>query len=81
MSNINIKNNYGTYKIEFRTDTGLDADENVSEYINYFNARMADINQQLLIALTNKVDLMPDTVSSHFSQMFLTHETFIKLTK
>lgn len=81
MSKINIKNNYGTYKIEFHKETGLDADKNVSEYISYYNARTNDFQAQVLLHLINKVDLMPDIIRNQFSQMFLTHETFKKLTK
>ena len=33
-------NNYDKLKQEFRKDTKLDPDKNVSEYIAYFNARV-----------------------------------------
>lgn len=41
-----IKNNFGNFKDSFKKDTGLDAKENMSEYIAYANFRINDYFMQ-----------------------------------
>jgi len=47
-------NNYDKLKQEFRKDTKLDPDKNVSEYIVYFNARVNDMTYQFHFQLANR---------------------------
>ncbi|MEO6136467.1 MAG: hypothetical protein ABIP35_15010 [Ginsengibacter sp.] len=44
---IEFKNNYEIFFDDFKKDTGLDAKRSIAEYIDYFNARINDMNYQL----------------------------------
>lgn len=67
LTTLNHKNNYSKFKEDFSKDTGLDASKNVSEYINYFNARMADMNYQLNHQLAerylNEISFLPGNIA------------------
>jgi hypothetical protein len=67
MTTLNYKNNYASFKEDFKNDTGLDATKNVSEYINYFNARMSDMNYQLSHQMANRylneINFLPDKIA------------------
>ena len=41
------KNNYDSFKQDFKKDTALEADKHLAEYIAYYNARMTDMQYQL----------------------------------
>lgn len=64
---LNYVNNYAKFKEDFKKDTGLDASKNVAEYINYFNARMADMNYQMNFQLANQylneINLLPGNIA------------------
>lgn len=67
ITTLNYKNNYGKFKDDFSKDTGLDASKNVSEYINYFNARMTDMNYQMNYQLAerylNEISFLPGNIA------------------
>lgn len=52
MQQLQLKNNFDKFKKEFKTDTGLKAEDNMALYIQYVNARIMDwsmqINQNIL---------------------------------
>ena len=50
-----IRDNYTHFKKDFKSDTGLDADEKKELYIQYYNARCSDNSAQLLSALLNEM--------------------------
>lgn len=67
-------NSYQNLKLDFKKDTGLDADENIAIYIQYYNARINDLSmkylfqiQQLLNTESNKG--MPDTLKNQLYQL------------
>lgn len=39
---IEIKNNFNSFKTSFKKDTGLEASDNMSLYIQYYQARVTD---------------------------------------
>lgn len=50
-----LKSNYQHYKLDFKKDTGLDADQNQELYLSYYQARCSDTSMQLLHFLLNEV--------------------------
>ena len=52
---VSQQNNYSNFKEDFKKDTGLDASKNISEYINYYNARINDMNYQLAFTGANSI--------------------------
>jgi arginyl-tRNA synthetase len=57
-------NNFNAFKKDFKTDTGLKAEDNMALYIQYVNARLADwnmqINQKILEELSSPNSIMND---------------------
>ena len=78
-----IKNNYNTFKEDFQSDIGLNADEHVSLYIQYFNARVDDISAQFSSEILNninvKIDQLPNNIRLSISEMLRTHEVIKKI--
>ncbi len=75
---IQIKNNFSALKHEFKTDTGLEANkENMSLYIQYYNARMNDYSYQILHGAThllmNKIDFLPSQIRLQIAEMIRDH--------
>jgi hypothetical protein len=85
MTTINTKNNFPNLKDDFKKDTGLDAKEHMSDYINYFNARMTDINYQTNFqsynVILNHIDALPDTIRLRIAEMIREHEVIKQLLK
>lgn len=50
-----LKSNYQHYKVDFKKDTGLDPDQNLNLYLNYYQARCSDTSMQLTHFLLNEV--------------------------
>jgi arginyl-tRNA synthetase len=73
-----IKNNFNLFKKDFQSDTGLKADEQLGLYIQYFNARVNDINAQISAEILNninvKIDQLPNNIRLSISEMLRTHE-------
>ncbi len=69
---LNFKNNYDTFKEDFKKDTGFDAVKNPTEYINYFNARMTDMNYQLNHQMANvylnEINFLPRNIALRMSE-------------
>ena len=42
-----FNNNFDAFKKDFKTDTGLKAEDNMSLYIQYVNARLMDCSMQI----------------------------------
>ncbi|MDZ7775963.1 MAG: hypothetical protein U5L09_10410 [Bacteroidales bacterium] len=59
---IDLKNNFGNFKQDFKKDTGLDADQNMDAYIQYVNARLADYNFQMNWEIMNELINLPDLI-------------------
>ncbi len=55
-----LKNNFESFRHDFKAQTKLDPDKHMAEYIAYANFRMVDMNYQLTNqlgnALLNKLD-------------------------
>ena len=49
--------NFNKFKSDFKVDTKLEADANMALYIQYVNARLADINFQLMAQLKQTLEL------------------------
>jgi 5-methylcytosine-specific restriction endonuclease McrBC GTP-binding regulatory subunit McrB len=73
-----LKNNFDSFKQDFQNDTGLKPNENLSLYIQYYNARVADIGVQYTLDLLNniyvKIDQLPSNTRLAISEMLRTHE-------
>lgn len=50
-----LANNFYAFIDDFEKETGLDARSNLQLYTHYVNARLADMNMQLLKMLCNKI--------------------------
>lgn len=59
---IDLKNNFGNFKKDFKKDTSLDADQNIEAYIQYVNARLADYNFQMNWEIMNELINLPDLI-------------------
>jgi hypothetical protein len=57
-----IVNNFHKLKDEFKTDTGLDANTNLSLYIAYYQGRFSDMAYQATAHLLNRMDTLPDAI-------------------
>lgn len=73
MAQFTIYNNFDKLKKDFKTDTKLDADQNMTDYIAYYNARMNDNSFQTLHILTtqvmNKLDFLPKEIRTQIGEM------------
>lgn len=78
-----LKNNFNSFKQDFQNDTGLKPDENLSLYIQYYNARVADIGFQYTMELLNnvylKIDHLPSNIRLEIAEMLRTHEVIKKI--
>ncbi|WP_373060520.1 hypothetical protein [Zunongwangia sp. H14] len=52
---ITLKSNFSNFKKDFKADTGLDADQNIELYIQYYNARISDYNLQINMEIMNDI--------------------------
>lgn len=61
-----LKNNFETFKPDFKKDTGKDANQNIELYIQYYNARANDYAAQSLMFLvqdnSNHLSQLPDRI-------------------
>lgn len=76
---ITLLNNFNKLKDNFKSDTGLEANkENMSLYIQYYNARMNDMSYQIIHEFAtqyiNKTDQLPSKFRLELSDMLRTHE-------
>ena len=79
---IKIKNNYETFKSDFKKDTGLDyGKETVSQYLQYLNFRLNDHQVQIDLHLINQVDRLPETIRLRIAEMISSHDTINELLK
>jgi len=79
---IKIKNNYKTFKSDFKKDTGLDyGKETVSQYLQYLNFRLNDQQVQMDLHLINQVDHLPDIIRLRIAEMISSHHTIKELLK
>jgi hypothetical protein len=83
---VTILNNFLKLKDDFKADTGFEFNkENMSLYIQYFNARMNDKSYQTIHTLTekliNKIDFLPDQIRLRIAEMITTHPTIKQLLK
>lgn len=77
-----IKNNYETFKTDFKKDTGLDYNKDtVSEYLQYLNFRTSDNQMQILISISNELFNLPDIIRLRMGEMIASHDTFKSLLK
>jgi hypothetical protein len=81
---ITISNKFLSFKTSFKEDTGLDFNkENMSLYIQYFNARCNDISCQVIQGLThqliNQIDFLPGKMRLEIAQMISSHDTIKEL--
>lgn len=65
---LTIKNNFNTFKQDFKKDTGLDPDVNLETYIAYYNARINDYNMQTNAAMLNEIVNLPSRLSFELKQ-------------
>lgn len=73
---INIKNNFETFKADFKKDTGLDfSKDTISIYLQYLNFRLNDHQFQTTLHLINRIDHLPDTIRLRIAEMISSHET------
>lgn len=63
MATIKIKNNFDTYKADFKKNTGLDWDKNMEQYIAYYNARSADVSAQMSLYNHEVLNNLPNVLS------------------
>jgi hypothetical protein len=83
---ITIKNNFSAFKSAFKTDTGLEYNQqNIGLYIQYYNARMNDEAAQVVTGLTNQIlndiNFLPNKMRLEFADMLRTHEVIKELLK
>ncbi len=79
---IKFKNNYETFKSDFKKDTGLEyAKETVSEYLQCLNFRLNDHQVQMDLHLINQVDRLPDIIRLRIAEMISSHDTIKELLK
>lgn len=45
---IELKNNLAKFEADFKKDVGIDSEDNILLFYSYCNARLSDINSQLL---------------------------------
>ena len=68
-----IQNNFQKFKSDFKSDTGLDAAQNMEVYIHYFNARMLDRIMQYehitQFELLNKLEHLPGIIRQQMGEM------------
>jgi hypothetical protein len=67
MQQLQLKNNFDKFKKDFKTDTGLKAEDNVALYLQYINARLADYNFQLNTEIYNQLILLPGFINGKYS--------------
>ena len=85
-SNITVKNNFHTFKEDFKKDTGLEFNkENMSIYLQYYSARMTDIGSQVLSGIANNLAVdfkqLPSNIRLELADMIKTHDTIKQLLK
>ncbi|MFP4024290.1 MAG: hypothetical protein ACLFVR_07155 [Thiohalospira sp.] len=66
---LTIKNNYSSFKQDFRKDTGLDPEKSIETYIAYYNARINDHNMQFNAAMLNEIANLPGRLSFELKQI------------
>lgn len=65
---IEFKNNFANFKDDFINDTGMNAEDNMSDYINYVNARLSDYIFQMNVQTTTTLEKLPDQFEFLFDQ-------------
>jgi arginyl-tRNA synthetase len=61
---VQLVNNFAKFKPEFKIDTGLDADQNMSLYVQYVNARLADYNIQMSVHTMGEIIKLPGSLAA-----------------
>ncbi len=70
---VTIKNNFETFKNDFKKDTKLDANSNMAIYVNYITARCADYSMQMSVAIYKELDLLPQYVANKLATLLKQH--------
>ena len=77
-----ITNNFTGFKEDFKTDTGLEfTKENMLLYIQYYNARVNDLNYQYNKESKYKLSQLPNEIRNEISDLLRTHEVIKELLK
>ncbi|GAB4337593.1 MAG: hypothetical protein OHK0038_16030 [Flammeovirgaceae bacterium] len=61
---VQLVNNFAKFKPEFKIDTGLEADQNMSLYVQYVNARLADYNIQMAVHTMGEIIKLPNSLAA-----------------